>query len=62
MSQRTTNHKEGRTNGYETKQISGNTEGMITTQKSGNTEGMIASNATTNGKEISNFLLNEHVQ
>ena len=43
-----TNHKEGRTNGYET------------TQKSGNTEGMIASNATTNGKEISNFLLNEH--
>ena len=50
VSQPTTNHKEGRTNGYET------------TQKSGNTEGMIASNATTNGKEISNFLLNEHVQ
>ena len=45
-----TNHKEDRTNGYET------------TQTSGNTEGMIASNATTNGKEISNFLLNEHVQ
>jgi len=50
VSQPTTNHKEGRTNGYET------------TQKSGNTEGMIASNATTNEKQISNFLLNEHVQ
>ena len=50
VSQPMTNHEEGRTNGYET------------TQKSGNTKGMIASNATTNGKEISNFLLNEHVQ
>ena len=50
MSQPTTNHKEGRTDGYET------------TQKSGNTEGMIASHATTNGKEISNFLFNEHIQ
>ena len=38
VSQPMTNHKEGRTNGYET------------TQKSGNTEGMIARNATTQWK------------